>query len=133
MKQGVKEPVPEEVDRVATEIVDAAYCLHSAVGPGLLESIYETFMVHELSDRGLKVARQVAVPVTYKGLCVKAGLRLDLLVEDCVVVELKSVEGILLVHKAQLLSYLKLSGHRLGLLINFNVPIIKAGIHRIAN
>ena len=132
MERCAKEPIPEETDRVATEIVDAAFSIHSAVGPGLLESVYETFMVHELTGRGLKVARQVAVPITYKGLCVKAGLRLDLLVEDCVVVELKSVEGILPGHKAQLLSYLKLSSHRLGLLINFNVPIIKLGIRRVA-
>lgn len=125
-------PIPAAVNRVSGAIVDAAYTVHSALGPGLLESIYEACLVHELTKRGLKVARQVALPIKYDGVCLDAGLRLDLLVADCVVVELKAIEGILPIHEAQLLSYLKLSGCRVGLLINFNVPTIKVGIIRRA-
>jgi GxxExxY protein len=126
------EAISSAVDRVAREIVDAASRVHSALGPGLLESVYETCLVHELTKRGLRVARQVSLPVVYDTIRLDAGLRLDLLVEDCVIVELKAVETLLPVHHAQVLSYLKLSGKRLGLLINFNVPLIRDGIRRIA-
>ena len=113
-------------------IVDAAFTVHSTLGPGLLEEIYEVCLTHELVQRGLKVRRQITLPVTYGGVRLESGLRLDMVVADCVVVEIKAVEQPLPVHRAQLLTYLKLSGHRLGLLINFNVPTIKEGIKRLA-
>jgi len=112
--------------------VDAAYAVHRALGPGLLESVYEICLVHELVKRGLNVERQVSLPVVYDSIRLDAGLRLNLLVEKQVVVELKAVELLLPVHKAQVLTYLKLSSHRLGLLINFNVSLIKDGIQRVA-
>ena len=124
--------IPQETNLTATQIVDAAYKVHSTLGPGLLESIYETCMEHELRKRDLKVNRQIVLPIVYDGLKLDAGLRIDLLVEDRVIVELKAVENILPVHKAQLITYMKLAGCRLGLLINFNVPIIKEGIKRVA-
>lgn len=125
-------PIPEGTDVVAKAIVDSAFKVHSTLGPGLLESVYETCMVHELSKRNLTFSRQVSLPVLYDGIRLDGGLRMDLVVENCVVVELKAVEQLLPVHKAQVLTYLKLSGHRLALLINFNVPVIKDGIRRIA-
>ncbi len=97
-----------------------------------MESVYEACMEHELTKRELKVKRQVSQAVVYDGINIDAGLRIDLLVNDCVIVELKAVENLLPVHKAQLITYLKLTGLRLGLLINFNVPVIKDGIKRIA-
>ena len=124
-------PIPAATDKVAKQVVDAAFSVHSSLGPGLLESVYEVCLAHELGKRGLKVERQIALPVIYDKLRLHAGLRFDALVEGCVVVELKAVEKILPVHKAQILTYLKLSGHRLGLLINFNVPVIKNGIVRM--
>jgi len=120
-----------EVDRISREVVDAIYSVHSTLGPGLFESVYEVCLAHELTQRGLKVERQVALPVHYGGVRLEAGLRLDLLVENCLVVELKTVESLLPVHKAQILTYLKLSHHRVGLLVNFNVPLIKNGIVRV--
>ena len=125
------EALPAETERVAAQIVDSAFRVHSTLGPGLLESVYETCLVHELTARGFKVDRQVAVPITYGDLRLDAGLRLDLLVDDQVVVELKAVEKLLPVFDAQILTYLKLSQHRLGLLINFNVTLIKDGIKRL--
>lgn len=113
-------------------MVDAAYRVHTTLGPGLLEAVYEVCLAHELTKRGLKVLRQVSLPVVYDGQQLDAGFRIDLLVEHCVIVELKAIESLLPVHKAQVLAYLKLSGHRLGLLINFNVPLIKNGIVRLA-
>ncbi len=127
-----REPIPPELDRVARAIVDAAYSVHSQLGPGLLENVYEVCLVHELKKRGQAVGRQVVVPVDYDGVRLDAGLRLDLLVENCVIVELKAVEAILPVHTAQVLTYLKLGGYRLGLLINFNGPLIRDGIRRVA-
>lgn len=124
-------PIPEDVERVAQEVVDAAFNVHKALGPGLLESVYEVCLAQELELRGLSVERQVPVPVVYQGVKLDAGLRLDMLVAGLVVVEIKAVEKHNPVFDAQLLSYLKLSGLRLGLLINFTVPIIKAGIKRI--
>jgi len=126
-----REPILPATERVAREIVDAAFRVHSTLGPGLLEGVYETCLVHELTKRGLHVARQVAVPIVYDTLRLDAGLRLALVVDDCVVVELKAVEALLPVHQAQLLSYLRVTGHRLGLLINFNVPLIRDGIKRM--
>jgi len=124
-------PIPEETDSIAKQIVDAAYTVHSALGPGLLESIYEACMVHELKKRNLKVQQQVILPITYDHVKLDAGLRLDLVVNNCIIVELKAVDAIVPIHKAQVLTYLKLTGHRLGLLINFNVSVIKDGIRRI--
>lgn len=121
-----------ETDKVATAVVDSVFRVHSSLGPGLLESVDEICLVHELTKRSLHVQRQVCLPVLYDGLQLDGGLRMDLLVESCVVVELKAVDELHPVHKAQVLTYLKLSGHRLGLLINFNVALIKDGIRRIA-
>ena len=112
-------------------MVDAAYSVHSTLGPGLLESVYETCLARELAKREIAFKRQVDLPVVYDGVRMDAGLRLDLLVEDVVVVEIKAIEALIPVHMAQVLTYLKLSGRRLGLLINFNVPVIKDGIRRI--
>lgn len=106
-------------------MVDSAFAVHSPLGPGLIGSVYEACLTHELYQRGLKTERQVTLPVVYRNLRVDAGLRLDMVVERSVVVELKAVETILPLHKAQLLTYLKLSGYRLGLLINFNIVLIK--------
>ena len=111
----------------------AAFTIHTALGPGLLESVYETLLRHELQKAGLAVECQVGLPVLYDGLRLENGFRMDLVVEKAVVVELKSVEMLLEVHHKQLLTYLKLSGHKLGLLINFNVPAIKEGIFRKVN
>jgi GxxExxY protein len=127
-----KADLDPETNRVASLIVDAAFKLHSTLGPGLLESVYESFLAHELKLRSLQVEKQVLLPITYENMTLDGGLRLDILVENRIVVELKSVESILKVHQAQLRTYLKLSGHELGLLINFNVPVIKDGIQRIA-
>jgi len=121
----------EAVDRIATEIVDAAYRVHSELGPGLLESAYEVCLVHELTKRGLNVRRQVSLPVVYDSIEIEAGYRLDLVVEESVIVELKSVDALLQIHVAQVLTYLKLSGFKLGFLVNFNVVRIKDGIKRI--
>ena len=125
-------PIPPETNEVARQIVDAAFAVHTALGPGLLESVYEVCLAHELRKRGLTVRQQVVLPVHYDGVRLDAGLRLDLLVNDTVIVEIKAVENLLPVHKAQALTYLKLTGCRLALLINFNVPVIKEGIHRLA-
>ena len=127
----IKEPIPAELDQLAKETVDAAFKVHSNLGPGLLEGIYEVCLVYELHKRGIKVQQQVTLPVIYDGLRLEAGLRLDLLVEEKMIVELKTVEMILPIHQAQLLTYLKLTGQRLGLIINFNVVRIKEGIKRI--
>ena len=101
------------------------------LGPGLFESVYENCLVHELEQRGLRVERQKVLPVHYKGLCLSQGFRLDLLVEGAVVVEIKSIDRLERIHESQLLSYLKLSGCQIGLLINFNVPLLKRGIRRV--
>jgi GxxExxY protein len=124
-------PVPVEIDEIAAQIVDAALAVHRALGPGLLESVYEICLAHELGLRKLECRTQVAIPVSYKDVRIEAGLRIDMLVANSVVVELKSVERMLPLFEAQLLSYLKLANLRLGLLINFSVPIIKNGIKRI--
>lgn len=123
-------PLDIAIQQVAKQVVDAAFMVHKTLGPGFLESVYEACLVHELESRKIGFSRQVTLPVHYKQVTVDAGLRLDLLVEDVVVVEIKAVEIILPVHEAQLLTYLKLTGKRLGLLINFNVPLIKDGIRR---
>jgi len=124
------EPVPIEIERVARQTVDAAFKVHSVLGPGLLESVYGVCLAHELRRRGLKVENEVKIPISYEGLELDAGLRIDLLVDGKLIVELKAVIRMEPVFEAQLLTYLKLTGHRLGLLINFNVPLIKDGIKR---
>ncbi len=120
-------------NEVARMVVDAAYQVHTKLGPGLLESVYETVLAYELAQRGLEVARQQPVPIAYGDLKFEEGFRADLIVAGLVLVELKSVEVLAPVHKKQTLTYLKLSGKRLGLLINFGAPLIKDGIIRIAN
>jgi GxxExxY protein len=124
-------PVPESVEHVASVVVDAGLKVHRVLGPGLLESVYEQCLVHELTKRGLAPQQQVSQPVVYDGVTIDAALRLDLVVNGCVVVEVKSVETILPVHQSQLLTYLKLSGCRLGFLMNFNVPLFKDGLRRL--
>jgi GxxExxY protein len=123
--------VEPELDEIAKQIVDSAFKVHSALGPGLLEQVYEICLMKELAKRKLSVERQFPVPISYDGELIEPGLRLDLLVDKRVIVEIKAVESLLPVHQAQLLTYLKLSGRRLGLLINFNVPVIREGIKRI--
>jgi GxxExxY protein len=122
-----------DLNEISRQIVDAAVQVHKNLGPGLLESVYRECLVYELQKRGLRVEVEVQVPIIYDGVPLKSALRLDLLVDGEVIVELKSIEDVLAVHRAQLLSYLKLTNKRLGLLLNFNVPLIKNGIHRIVN
>ncbi len=118
-------------ERVAKVIVDAGMEVHRTLGPGLLESVYERSLAFELEARGLQVDRQVIVPATYKGLQFSYGFRLDLLIERQVIVEIKAVSVLLTAHRAQVLTYLKLMGLRLGFLMNFHAPILKNGIKRI--
>ena len=123
----------KRINEITEEIIGAAIAVHRELGPGLLESAYEACLAWELTERGLKVERQKALPVTYRGVKVDCGYRIDLLVEEMVVVELKAVERLEPIHEAQLLSYLKLSTHQVGLLINFNVKMLKQGIKRIVH
>jgi len=118
---------------VAKQIADAASRIHTSLGPGLLESVYAVVLAYELEQRGLRTTRQQAVPIVYQGTRIETGFRADLIVEDSVIVEIKSVELVAPVHKKQLLTHLRLADKRLGLLINFNVALIKDGITRIAN
>jgi GxxExxY protein len=120
-------------NEIAKEIVDAAYKVHTVLGPGLLESAYETVLAYELGKRGLEVNLQQPVRVTYEDITIEVGYRADMIVEDKVIIELKSVERIVPVHKKQLLTYLRLADKRLGLLINFGSALIKNGITRIVN
>jgi len=120
-------------NEVARLIVDAAYKIHTTLGPGLLESVYEAILAYELDKRDLQVTRQQPVPVAYESVKLDLGFRADLMVEDKVIVELKSVERTAPVHKKQLLTYLKVTDKRLGLLINFGAPLIKHGITRVVN
>jgi GxxExxY protein len=122
-----------EINEITGHIVDVAIKVHSVLGPGLLESSYEACMVHDLRKRGLKVLAQVSFPVVYDGVEIDVGYRIDLLVEDAVIVELKAVDKLLPIHVAQLLSYLKLSRNKVGLLINFNVLHLRDGIKRMVN
>ncbi|HSZ59865.1 MAG TPA: GxxExxY protein [Tepidisphaeraceae bacterium] len=122
-----------DINQISAEIIDAAIKVHSALGPGLLESAYEGCLLHELRKRGLKVLPQVVLPVVYDGVKIDVGYRIDLLIEDCVMVELKSIEKLAPIHEAQLLTYLKLSGIKVGLLINFNVLHLKDGLKRMVN
>ncbi len=120
-------------NEIATQIVDASYHIHKALGPGLLESAYEVCLAFEVAQRGLKVEQQKPLPVVYREVKLDCGYRLDLLVEESVIVEIKAIDSLAAIHQAQLLSYLKLSGCKVGLLINFNVKVLKDGIRRVVN
>lgn len=121
----------EHLNRITEMVIGSAIQVHKALGPGLLESANEACLAFELADRGLNVSQQKPLPIIYRDVHLDCGYRLDLLVNDCIIVEIKSVETVLPIHKAQLLSYLKLSGYSIGLLINFNVQILKDGITRL--
>jgi GxxExxY protein len=127
----VFEPIPPEVEKVGKAVLDAAFKVHTTLGPGLLESVYETTLAYEIRKGGLPVETQVAMPIVYDNTKLESGLRLDMLIEKCVIVELKSVEKMNPVYEAQLMTYLRLSNVRLGFLINFNVPRLKEGIKRM--
>ena len=121
----------ERLNAISYDIIGAAYKIHSELGPGLLESTYEVCLEYELLQKDIKVIRQKLLPVVYQDIQLDAGYRIDLLVENSIIVELKSVEMVLPIHQAQLMTYLKLSGIKLGLLLNFNVKNMKSGIHRV--
>ncbi len=123
-------PLPDSIEKIGKIVVDSAFAVHVNLGPGLLEKVYEICFCHELSKRGLNYKRQVDIPIVYDNLTFSEGLRLDVIVEDCVICELKALETVNPVWEAQILSHLKLTGKRLGFLINFNVPKIKDGIRR---
>ena len=123
----------EEYNELTHTIIGAALEVHKELGPGLLEAVYEDCLVAELQMRGLRVSRQIKVPIIYKGMEVGNPLILDILVEDCVIVELKTVQELLDIHSAQLLSYLRLTGKKLGLLINFNNLHLREGLKRVVN
>jgi GxxExxY protein len=129
----MEKPKSHNENTLAKIIVDVAYKIHVRLGPGLLESVYQTVMVHDLIERGLKVKCKVPMPIILDDIKMDNGYRADILVEDLVIVELKSVEKIAYVHQKQLLTYLKLSNLKLGLLINFGAPLIKYGIKRVVN
>lgn len=129
--QSEREPLSRETEASARSIVDAALAVHRTLGPGLLESVYEVCLAHELSRRGHDVRSQVALPVVYDTVKLEAGYRVDLLVDGLVIVEVKSTDALAPVHEAQLLTYLRLSNRRLGFLINFNVVLLKQGIKRM--
>ncbi len=123
----------DRLNQLTEKIIGSAIAVHRALGPGLLESAYEACLVFELTQSGIKVERQKSLPVIYREVKLDAGYRLDIVVEDGVIVEVKSVEKLEPIHKVQLLSYLKLSGLKVGLLINFNVMILKNGVTRVVN
>jgi GxxExxY protein len=129
----LRETFPMTENELSKQIVNAAYRIHTTLGPGLLESVYETTLTHELEKQGIKVVRQQALPVIYETIRMDIGFRADLIVGDKVIVEIKSIEAISPVHRKQLLTYLRLTNKRLGLLINFNVELIKDGITRVVN
>ncbi len=119
-----------ELNRISHTVIGAAMEVHRGLGPGLLESAYESCLAHELTERRIGYDRQKTLPVVYKGLRIESGYRIDLLIENVLVVELKAIEATLPVHEAQLLTYLRLGGWKLGLLLNFNVPLLKDFIKR---
>lgn len=122
----------EKINRITGDIIGAAIEVHKSLGPGLLESAYEACLAYELEKRGIQVEQQKALPLAYKEVRLDCGYRLDLLVENTVIVEIKAVDELAPIHSAQLLTYLRLSGCKVGLLINFNVPVLKQGIRRLA-
>ena len=119
------------MDALARTVVDAALKVHRSLGPGLLESVYEHCLAHELAARGIAVSRQVALPIVYDGVTLDGGYRLDLVVSESILVEVKAVEQLLRLHEAQVLTYLKLSGLPVALLVNFNVELLKHGVRRL--
>jgi len=123
----------EKLNEISKIIVDACYCVHKEMGPGLLESVYELCLIKELCLRDINLRSQVSIPLIYKGHELSKDFRIDILVENEIILELKAVDIIIPVYKAQLISYLKLADKRLGFLINFNTPLIKDGIQRIVN
>jgi len=123
----------QKINALSRHVIGAAIDVHREIGPGLLESAYEECLCYELLQKGLKFQRQVEVPVNYKEVKLNCGYRVDILVEDVLILELKTVDRIHPIHEAQLLTYLKLMDKKLGLLINFNVPVLKVGIKRIVN
>ena len=131
IKDKIYRPLSEKEEKTAQKIVDSAFQVHNALGPGLLESVYETCFCYELENHGLSVKKQSSFPIKYKDLHLDSGLRIDIIVDNSIICELKAVETLLPIHKAQILSYLKLTNKRLGFLINFNVELIKNGIIRI--
>jgi iron complex transport system substrate-binding protein len=126
-------PMNEELERIASDVVDASMKLHKALGPGLLESVYRVILQKKLIDRGYRVKKEEPIPVVYEGIQFEMGFRADLLINECFIVELKSISKLAPVHAKQLLTYLKLTGFRLGLLINFGEELLKTGIKRVAN
>ena len=127
------DPEAERLDAITEKVIGGAIAVHRALGPGLLESAYEECLCYELSQAGLMFERQVALPVVYKGINLDCGYRMDIVVEEKVVVEVKAVERLIPVHEAQLLSYLKLGKRPIGLLMNFHAPVLKDGLKRIVN
>ena len=125
--------IPREVEEMATLAVDSAFAVHKELGPGLLESAYEACFAHELELRGVRYQRQLPVPLNYKGKLIEVGFRADIVIDQKLLIELKAVEGIIPVHHAQVITYLKILRLPLGLLINFNEVLVKNGIHRILN
>jgi len=123
----------EELNKISAVILDASVTVHKEMGPGLLESIYALCLSHELQQRGLNVLTEVSIPLMYKGIELSKDFRMDIIVENEIVLEIRAVEALLPVHQAQIISYLKLADLRLGFLINFNVPIIKDGFKRFVN
>ena len=121
----------EQLNALSNQVIAAALAVHTQLGPGLLESTYEACLAYELAERSLRVEQQQVVPLVYKGLRLDQGYRLDLLVEGELIIEVKAVDELLAIHKAQLLTYLKLSGMRIGLLLNFNSAVLKNGIRRL--
>jgi GxxExxY protein len=124
-------PLPQDIEDLARTLVDSAFKVHHTLGPGLLESVYQACLCVELEKRGIRFENQALLPLIYEGVKIEAGLRLDMLVESSVIVELKSVDKLLPIHQSQLLTYLKLADLRLGLLINFNVTMFKLGVRRV--
>lgn len=131
MNQSFDTPVPAELERIATEIVDAIFRVHSKTGAGLLESVYVACLAYELTKRGLRVRREVVVPIQYDGIKLDEGFRIDLLVEEKIIIEVKAVDKLHPVFIAQTLTYLKLTNLRLAFLVNFNVAAIRQGIKRL--
>ncbi len=128
----MRQEIDADTDDLARQVVDAALKVHKAMGPGLLESVYEACLAYELKSLSIPFETQVSLPIIYQDMKLDAGLRLDMVVAKRIIVELKSVETLLPIHQSQLITYLKLSGLRLGLLINFNVRLLRDGIKRIA-
>jgi GxxExxY protein len=123
----------DQLNELSKVVVDSAFAVHTEMGPGLLEAVYQQCLIHELNMRSVRVDEMVIVPLLYKGAVLKKDYVLDILVEEEIILELKAVEGILPVHEAQIISYLKLARKKLGFLINFNVPLLKHGLRRFVN